>query len=116
VRLVSKHFSAISTSLSQVDRDGKGGRARRDVDRRSTGEVVTSVDERPAIGVPCPTRNGVINESRPCKDEEQKGPKMPAFGETTNCDHWSAAWTLALLVYEHSGILEDTYVIAANMS
>jgi len=114
VRLVSKNLSAVSASFSEVDGDSEGGRARRDVDRCSTGEVVTSVDERPTFGVPRPACNGVINESGPYKDEEKEGPKMRAFGETTDCDHWSVAWILALLVCE-PGVI-DTHVIAANMS
>ena len=87
--LVGKRLSAISTSLSEVDRDCEGGRARRDVDRRSTSEVVTSVDERPAVRVPRPACDGVINEGGPSKYEEKKGTEVRTFSETPNCDHWS---------------------------
>jgi len=100
VRLVSKHLSPVSASFSEVDRDSEGGCTGRDVDRSSTSEIVTSVDERPAFGVPSPACNGVINESGPCKDKEKKWSQMRAFGKTTDRDHWSVAWILALLVFE----------------
>jgi hypothetical protein len=96
VGLVGKCFSAISASLSEVDRDGEGGGARRDVDGRSTSEVVTSVEERPAFRVPSPACDGVINESGPHKDKEKKGAEVRTFGETSNSDHWSVGWRLAL--------------------
>jgi len=84
------------------------------VDRRSTSEVITSMDVRPTIGIPSPACNGVINKSGPYKHEYKKGPKMRAFGETANRDHWSVACTLGGFSYE-SG-MGDTYVIAANIS
>ena len=83
------------------------------MDRRSTSEVITSVDERPAVGVPSPTCNGVINESGPCKDEEKKGSKMRAFGETANCNHWSVARDVSTCINPSAA---ETYVIAANIS
>jgi hypothetical protein len=100
VRFVSERLGAISSSFSEENRDSEGRRARRDVDRRSTSEVVTSMMGRPTVGIPSPACNGVINESGPCKYEYKKGPKMRAFGETANRDHWSVVCTLAGFPYE----------------
>jgi len=69
VRRVAKRRGAKSMSFSEVDRDDEGGRARRDMNRCSTREVIVMVG--PPFGVPCPACDGVINESGPQKDEDK---------------------------------------------
>ena len=105
MRFVSERLGAISASFSKEDRDSESRRARGDVDRRSTSEVVTSMDGRPTVGIPSPACNGVINESGPRKHEYKKGPKMRAFSESANRDHWSVACTLAGFPY---GLVRET--------
>ena len=57
------------TSFPEVYRENEGGRARRDMNRCSTREVIVMVG--PPFGVPQPACDGIINESGPQKDEDK---------------------------------------------
>jgi hypothetical protein len=42
------------------------------------------MDKRPAIGIPGPAGDGVIDKCRPSENEEKERTKMSAFGEASN--------------------------------
>ena len=82
--LISELLSSVTGTLSEVDGDGKGGGTRGDMDWSSTGEVETSLDERPTVGVPGHTCQWVVDDGRPDEREQEGRTKATAFGHRTN--------------------------------
>ena len=57
------------------------------MDRGTTSKVETTELCRPAIGVPSPTGDGVIDDGFPYEHEDEHGPKFATFGNGTSRDH-----------------------------
>lgn len=62
---------AISRALAEHDGVCEGSSTRRDVDGCSASEVEATHEEGPAVGVPCPAGDGVVDYSRPDENENQ---------------------------------------------
>lgn len=72
MRLVRKAFSSVSTAFAQVDGDSECGSSGGDMDRCSSGEIETTEEVRPAVRIPCPASDNVVDEGRPDKDKEDE--------------------------------------------
>lgn len=62
---------AVSRALAEHDRVREGSSTRRDMDGSSASEVETTHEEGPAVGVPSPASDRVVNYSRPDENENQ---------------------------------------------
>lgn len=54
------------------------------MDGCSAGEIETAHDEGPAVGVPCPACDGVVDYSRPDENENQTWQHTPTVGSSAN--------------------------------
>ena len=84
--LVCKAFRTVPTTLAKVDRDGEGSSSRDDVDRGSSGEVKSTEDEGPAVGVPCPAGDGVVDNGCPNEDEDEDRAELSTFSNSSYCE------------------------------
>lgn len=84
VGLVGESFSAVASTLAEVQGDSKRGSTRRDVNGGPTSKVETAHDKRPAVGVPCPARERAVDEGEPAEEEDHNGTDTRPFSETTN--------------------------------
>jgi hypothetical protein len=75
---------AVAGALSEHQGVGESGGTGADVDWGTTGEIETAHDERPAIGVPGPVRNRVIDDGGPDEDEDDCGEDASAVSSATN--------------------------------
>lgn len=120
--LIRQPLGAPPLPLSKIDGDGETSGSRGDVHGRASGEIEATGDEDPAVRVPCPAGDGVVDECGPDEYEDEEGPEARAFcygadGEDRavssdfgpgkeifvrdiSCESWN----------------EETYVMAANMS
>ena len=85
VGLVSKSLSAVSPTLAKVDGDGEGGGSGDDVDRSSSGKVESTESVGPAVGVPCPAGEGVVDTGCRDKDEDEDVDELTMIGDGTYC-------------------------------
>ena len=93
VGLVCKSLGSVATTFAEVDRNSKCGGTGRNVDGSSTGEIVTSHDKGPTVGVPRPARDGIVNYSRPDEDKDHNWTEATAFCEGANGEGGSVdAW------------------------
>lgn len=84
------------------------------MDRCSTGEVKATKNERPSVGVPCPARDGIVNQSSPDKNEHEEWAKATALSNSSDSEGGPVAQ-----IYKHGdndGDSNQTHVIAANIS
>ena len=51
------------------------------MDGSATGKVEAAHDEGPAVGVPSPACDGVVDEGGPDKDEDEEGAEPSALGD-----------------------------------
>lgn len=79
----------------------------------STSKVEASHDERPAIGVPCPASNCVVDNRGPDKNEDHERTQAGALRSCTNSENGSDVNFNIRVQFEYKSI---TYVMAANMS
>lgn len=63
----------VAGALAEHQGVGQGGGARGDVDGRTAGEIETAELEGPAVGVPGPVGDGVVDDGGPDEDEDQAG-------------------------------------------
>lgn len=84
VGLVGEPFSAVASTLAEVQGDSKRGSTRRDVNGGTTSKVETAHDKRPAVGVPCPASEWAIDKGEPAEEEDHNGTNTRSFSETTN--------------------------------
>lgn len=68
----------VAGALAEHQRVGQGGSARRDVDGRTTSKVEAAHLEGPAVGVPGPVGDGVVDDGGPDEDEDQTGQQAAA--------------------------------------
>lgn len=87
VGLVREALGAVAAAAPEVDADGERGGAGGDVHGRAAGEVEPAEDEGPAVGVPGPARDGVVDEGRPDEDEDEDGADARVLGERTDGEH-----------------------------
>lgn len=81
MRLVGQLLGSVTATLAEPERDGEGAGTRGHVDGASAGEVEHAPLEAPAVGVPGPAGDGVVDERGPDEDEDQRGKDPAAFGE-----------------------------------
>jgi len=112
VGLVGEFLRSITGTLSEVDGDGEGGGARRNVNGSSTSEIETTLDVRPSVGVPCHAGKRTVDNRRPDENEYKGGAHATAFGDGTNGKDRAKMATIQTA--DLVGNLE-TYVMAANM-
>lgn len=84
--LVGETLSAIPTTLAKVHGDGEGGGSRDNVDRGSSCKVETSKDEGPAVGVPGPAGDRVVDDGGPDEDEDKNGAKTATLSDGTDSE------------------------------
>jgi hypothetical protein len=63
VWLIRQTLGPISATFAQVNTDGESSGSTGNVDGCSSGEVETAEQKRPSLGVPCPTRDGVLKRN-----------------------------------------------------
>lgn len=80
---------AISRALAQHHGVCEGSSTRRNVDGSSAGEIEATHEERPAFGVPCPARDGVVDYSRPDENENQTRQHTPTVGSSADGKSWT---------------------------
>ena len=90
--LVSQRFGSVTAALAEVHGDGECSCTRADMHGCSTCEIKSTKDGGPAMGVPGPTCNGIVNDCGPNKNEDGNGANMTSFCEATNGDHRSERW------------------------
>lgn len=95
-------------ALAKHERVGEGGGAGRDVDGRTTGKVETTQLEGPAVGVPGPVGDGIVDDGGPDEDEDQAGQKTASVssssdskGGTAIISHGSMSAPLCLTRKKH---------------
>lgn len=74
----------VAGALAQHEGVGEGSSTRGDVHRRAAGEVEAAHEKRPAVGVPGPVGNGVVDDRRPDEDEDDGGQHATAVRGGTN--------------------------------
>jgi len=77
------HF-VVASPLPQHESVGESGSTGADMDGSTTGEVEAAHLEGPAVWVPCPVGNGVINDGSPNKEENDHGPHTSTISSTAN--------------------------------
>lgn len=56
------------------------------MDRSTTSKVETTEFERPAVGVPSPAGDGVVDDGFPYEHEDEDWTKFATFSNGTDCD------------------------------
>ena len=56
------------------------------MDGGAAGEVESAEDEGPAVGVPGPAGDGVVDDCGPDEDEDGDGTQAGVFGEGADCE------------------------------
>ena len=59
------------------------------MDGSTSSKVEAAKNEHPAICVPCPAGNGIIDDCGPDEDEDAAGEHAATFGSCTNCESGS---------------------------
>lgn len=86
MRLVGEAFSAIAATFAKIDGDGQSSCAGGNVDGSPTSKVETTELERPAVGVPSPAGDGVVDDGFPYEHEDEDWTKFATFSNGTDCD------------------------------
>lgn len=79
----------VAVSLAEHDAVGEGAGARGDVDGTAAGEVVGGEFEEPAVGVPGPVGDGVVDDGGPDEDEDDGGEHAAAISDGTDGESWA---------------------------
>ena len=79
--LVCEALRSVSAALAKIDGNGQCGGTRRNMDGCTTSEIETTENERPAVGVPRPTSDGIVNYGRPDESKKDGGTQACAFGD-----------------------------------
>ena len=82
----------------------------------STGKIESAELVVPAVGVPCPACDGIVDESSPDEDEKDEWPESGAFCHPSESNHRSGKGASDLEMRVKSRNQWSTYVMAANMS
>lgn len=103
----------VAGTLSEHQRVGESGSAGADVHGGTTGEIETAHDKGPAVGVPGPVGNRVVDDGGPDKDEDDGREHAATVSSGTDSEgrtgnQVSKIWTWRVTK-------KDTNVIAANM-
>src|SRR5690349_10784263 len=77
---------AVSGALPEHHGVGESSSAGGDVNRGSAGEIETTHEEGPAIRVPRPAGDGVVDQSRPDEDENEAWKHTATVGGGTNSE------------------------------
>lgn len=101
VWLVCETLGSVAAALAEVKRDGESGSSGRDVHRGSASKVKSTHDEGPAVGVPGPAGDRVVNEGRPEEGEDQDGAETCPLSNSAHCDDGSDGGEHALVDAEH---------------
>ena len=86
MRLVRETLGAVAATLAEVDGDGEARGPGDDVDRSSSGEVEAAEDEDPAVGVPGPVGDGVVDDGGPDEDEDHERAETTSLCYGANSD------------------------------
>ena len=70
---VCQSLCSIATALAEIDGDGERRSTRRNVHGGTAGEVEAAHDEGPAVGVPGPVGDWVVDDGGPDEDEDEEG-------------------------------------------
>lgn len=81
MRLVREALGAPPPALAEVEGDGEAGCAGGDVHGGAAGEVEPAHDGGPAVGVPGPAGDCVVDDGGPDEDEDHEGAEAGAFGD-----------------------------------
>ena len=84
VRPIVELVRAVAAPLAEHERVRERGRAGRDVDGRAAGEVERAQTREPAVRVPAPARDRVVDDGRPDEHEDDAREHAPAFGDGTD--------------------------------
>ena len=84
---VRKCLSTVSTTFSEVNRDCEGGGSGGNVHRCSSCEIKATQNKHPAVGIPRPASNRVVDDGRPDEDEYNDRSKSGPLSETAYRDH-----------------------------
>lgn len=76
--------AAVPRALAEHEGVGERAGARRDVDGAAAGEVVAGQVEEPAVGVPGPVGDGVVDDGGPDEDEDDGGEHAAAISNGTD--------------------------------
>ena len=82
--LVSEARGTISAAFTEEDGDCEGGGARGDMDGCTTGEIEAAHDCGPAVGIPGPACDGVVDDGGPYEDEDKEGAEPSALSDGTH--------------------------------
>lgn len=74
----------VAGALAEHDAVGEGAGARGDVDGAASGEVVRGELEEPAVGVPGPVGDGVVDDGGPDEHEDDGGEHAATVGHGTD--------------------------------
>lgn len=89
MRFIRKPLRPVAPPFAEVDGDREGSGSRGDMHGGTAGEVEPAEDEGPAVGVPCPACDGVVDECGPEEDEDKDRPDAGVFGERADGEHGS---------------------------
>lgn len=85
--LVGKTVSSVTPSLAEIDGDGETSGTGGDMDGRSTSKVEAAKYEHPAVGVPSPVGNRVIDNRRPNEDKDHQWAESAALSNGTDSEN-----------------------------
>ena len=80
----------VAGSLAEHETVREGAAAGGDVDGAAAGKVDSTELVKPAIGVPCPVGNRVVDNRRPDEDEDDGGQHAPTVSDGSDGQSWAA--------------------------
>jgi hypothetical protein len=105
VRAVGKAINlAVAGALAEHQRVGEGSGAGGNVDGSTTGEVETAHLERPALRVPGPVGNGVVDDGGPDEHENDAGQHAATVSSSANSERGPKGNALATLFVSNNQI------------
>lgn len=73
-------------SFSKNHRIGQCRQARADLDRATSSVIHDAIFETPAVGIPCPARNRVVDQGSPEESPDEEGHETTTFGDGARND------------------------------
>ena len=102
----------VASALAEHQRVGKSASARGNVDGTATSKVVAGQVVQPAVAVPCPVCDRVVDNGGPDEDEDEGGQNATTVRNGTNGKGWRDGGEHALV--EHEQNVRNTTDILAH--
>lgn len=118
MRPIVEFVGAMAATLSEHERVSQCRTPRCNMDRSSTSKIKTSHRCRPAVRIPCPACDWIINNCRPDEHEHYTGKDTSSFSGGTDCKSYTErrrGISLVCIASNGDPFALGAYVIAENM-